>query len=148
MILLYRCTWTPASKVISHSTLWAVQHTTTIRKSDACVLCKRAARAANVHFPHSKRLQLSSSGPPRAPRDVTCNGSISCTSSSKVSTLWRATRGVFVSKLLRFRSRVDKEPAQTAFYRTLVTYKVDHNSGLERAKRKIETCGPAPIVVK
>ena len=72
---------------------------------------------------------------------------MSCTSSSKVSTLWRATRGVFVSKLLHFRSRVDKEPAQMAFYRT-VAYKVDHNSGLERAKRKIETCGPAPIVVK
>ena len=34
-----------------------------------------------------------------------------------------------------------------AFYRT-VAYKVDHNSGLERAKRKIEMCGPAPIVVK
>ena len=66
MILLYRCTGTPSSKVISHSTLWAVQHTTTIRKSDACVLCKRAARAAYVHFPHSKRLQLSSSADHRA----------------------------------------------------------------------------------
>ena len=77
---------------------------------------------------------------------------MSCTSTSKVSTLWRATRGVFVSKLLRFRSGVDKEPAQMAFYRTvassMVAYKVDHNSGLERAKQKIETCGPAPIVVK
>ena len=72
---------------------------------------------------------------------------MSCTSSSKVSTLWRATRGVFVSKLLRFRSRVEKEPAQMAFYRT-VAYKVDHNSGLERAKQNIETCSPAPIVVK
>ena len=70
MILLYRCTWTPASKVISHSTLWAVQHTTTIRKSDACVLCKGAARAAYVHFPLSKRLQLSSSADHRV-RPVT-----------------------------------------------------------------------------
>ena len=34
-----------------------------------------------------------------------------------------------------------------AFYHT-VAYKVDHNSGLERAEQKIETCGPAPIVVK
>ena len=67
---------------------------------------------------------------------------MSCTSSSKVSTLWRATRGVFVSKLL---SRVDKEPAQMAFSRA-VAYKVDHNSGLERPKRKFETCVPAPIV--
>ena len=72
---------------------------------------------------------------------------MSCTSSSKVSTLWRAIRGIFVSKLLRFRSRVDKEPAQMAFYRT-IAYKVNHNSGLDHAKQKIETCGPAPIVVK
>ena len=39
---------------------------------------------------------------------------MSCTSSSKVSTLWRATHGVFVSKLLHFRSRVDKELVQMA----------------------------------
>ena len=72
---------------------------------------------------------------------------MSCTSSSKVSTLLRAIHGVFVSKLLRFRSRVDKELAQMAFYYT-VAYKVDHNSGLEHVKQKIETCSPAPIVVK
>ena len=29
-----------------------------------------------------------------------------------------------------------------------IAYKVDHNSDLERAKQKFETCGPAPIVVK
>ena len=47
------------------------------------------------------------------------------------------------SKVLRFCSRVDKV---AAFCHT-IAHKLDHNSGLQRAKRKVERSGPDPIVV-
>ena len=71
----------------------------------------------------------------------------SYTSSSELSTPFRARWGVLASKLLRFRSRDDKVAARAALDRT-VTHIIDHNSGLERAKRKVEGSGPAPIVVE
>ena len=46
-----------------------------------------------------------------------------------------------------FRSRDDKVAARAALDRT-VAHIIDHNSGLERAKRKVERSGPAPIVVE
>ena len=55
--------------------------------------------------------------------------------------------GRFASKLLRFRSRDDKVVARAALDRT-VAHIIDHNSGLERAKQKVERSGPAPIVVE
>ena len=71
----------------------------------------------------------------------------SYTSSSELSTPFRARWGVLASKLLRFRSRDDKVAARAALDRT-VAHIIDHNSGLERAKRKVERSGPAPIVVE
>ena len=71
----------------------------------------------------------------------------SYTSSSKLSTPFRARWGVLASKLLRFRSRDNKVAARAALDRT-VAHIIDHNSGLERAKRKVERSGPAPIVVE
>ena len=55
--------------------------------------------------------------------------------------------GVLASKLLCFRSRVDKVAAQAALGCT-VAHVIDHNSGLERAKQKVERSGPAPIVIE
>ena len=72
---------------------------------------------------------------------------MSSTSSSKLSTPLRATRSVFVSKSLLFRSRVDEVSARAALGHT-VAHKVGHSSGIKHAKRKVETCGPAPIVVE
>ena len=51
------------------------------------------------------------------------------------------------AKLLHFRSRDDKVAAQAALDRT-VTHIIDHNSGLKRAKRKVDKSGPAPIIVE
>ena len=44
-----------------------------------------------------------------------------------------------------FSSRVDEVAVRAALGRT-VAHKVAHNSGLERAKRKVERPRPAPIV--
>ena len=71
----------------------------------------------------------------------------SYTSSSEFSTPFRARWGVLASKLLRFRSRDDKVAARAALDRT-VAHIINHNSGLECAKRKVERSGPAPIVVE
>ena len=59
----------------------------------------------------------------------------------------RATRSVFVSKPLLFRSRVVEVSAREALGHT-IAHKVGHSSGIKHAKRKVETCGPAPIVVE
>ena len=72
---------------------------------------------------------------------------MSSTSSSKLSTPLRATRSVFALKPLLFRSKVDEVSAQAALGHT-VAHKVDHSSGIKRAKQKVETCGPAPIVIE
>ena len=48
---------------------------------------------------------------------------------------------------LCFRSRVDKVAALAPLGST-IAHKVDHNSGLECAKQKVERSGPAPIVVQ
>ena len=71
----------------------------------------------------------------------------SYTSSSELSTPSRAKWGVLASKLLRFRSRVDKVAVRAALDCT-VTHIIEHNSGLEHAKQKVERSGPAPIVVE
>ena len=71
----------------------------------------------------------------------------SYTSSSELSTPFRARWGVWASKLLRFCSRDDKVAARAALDRT-IAHIIDHNSGLEHAKRKVERSGPAPIVVE
>ena len=72
---------------------------------------------------------------------------VSATSSSNLSTPSRATHSVFTSNLFLFRSIVDEVPARAARGRTEV-HEVSHSSGLEHAKRKVETSGPAPIVVE
>ena len=69
------------------------------------------------------------------------------TSSSKLSTPFRARWGVLASKLLRFHSRDDKVAARAALDRT-VAHIIDHNSGFEHAKQKVERSGPVPIVVE
>ena len=71
----------------------------------------------------------------------------SYTSNSKLSTPFRARWGVLASKLLRFHSRDDKVAARAALDRT-VAHIIDHNSGLECAKRKVERSGLAPIVIE
>ena len=71
----------------------------------------------------------------------------SYTSSNELSTPSRAKWGVLASKLLRFRSRVDKIAVRAALDCT-VTHIIEHNSGLEHAKQKVERSGPAPIVVE
>ena len=71
----------------------------------------------------------------------------SYTSSSKLSTPSRARWGILASKLLRFRSRVDKVAARAALDCT-IAHIIDHSSGLERAKQNVERSGPAPIVVE
>ena len=72
---------------------------------------------------------------------------MSSTSSSKLSIPLRATRSDFASKPLLFRSRVDEVSARVALGHT-VAHKVGHSSGIKHAKRKVEMCGPAPIVVE
>ena len=72
---------------------------------------------------------------------------MSSTSSSKLSTPLRATQSIFVSKSLLFRSRVDEVSAQAAFGH-IVAHKVGHSLGIKYAKRKVEMCGPALIVVE
>ena len=71
----------------------------------------------------------------------------SYTSSSKLSTPSRAKWGVLASKLLHFRLRVDKVAARAALVCT-VAHIIDHNSGLERTKQKVERSGPAPVIVE
>ena len=71
----------------------------------------------------------------------------SYTSSSELSTPFRARWGVLASKLLCFCSRDNKVAARAALDRT-VAHIIDHNSGIERAKRKVERSGPTPIVVE
>ena len=68
-------------------------------------------------------------------------------SRSKLSTNWRGTRRIFVPGLLGFLSRTDEVLSWTALEWTFV-HKVNHSSGLERATRKVETRGPAFIVVE
>ena len=50
VLLLDRCIWTPANKMIPRSTLWVVQHTATIRKTAACILCKWAAKRRPLYI--------------------------------------------------------------------------------------------------
>ena len=69
------------------------------------------------------------------------------TSSSKLSTPLRVIQSVFASKPLLFRPRVDKVSVRAALGHT-VAHKVGHSSGIKHAKRKVETCGPAPIDVE
>ena len=71
----------------------------------------------------------------------------SYTSSSELSTPSRARWGILASKLLRFCLRVDKVAARAALDCTVARI-INHNSGLERAKQKVERSGPAPIVVE
>ena len=71
----------------------------------------------------------------------------SYTSGSELSTPFRARWGVLASKLLSFRSRDDKVVARAALDCT-VAHTIDHNSGFERTKRKVERSGPAPIIVE
>ena len=71
----------------------------------------------------------------------------SYTSSRELSTPFSARRGILASKLLHFRLRDDKVATRAALDRT-VAHIIDHNSGLERAKQKVERSGPAPIIVE
>ena len=71
---------------------------------------------------------------------------MSATSSSNLSTPSRAPRSVFTSNLFLFRSIVDEVPARAARGRTVV-HEVSHSSGREHAKRKVETSGPALILI-
>ena len=55
--------------------------------------------------------------------------------------------GCFCLKTTSFSVERRQKAAGTALDRT-VAHIIDHNSGLERAKRKVERSGPAPIVVE
>ena len=41
-----------------------------------------------------------------------------------------------------------RQSSGTSGFGSTITHKVDHNSGLERAKQKVERSGPAPIVAQ
>ena len=71
---------------------------------------------------------------------------MSATSSSNLSTPSRAPRSIFTSNLFLFRSITDEVPARAARGCTVV-HKVSHSSGLEHAKREVETSGPTLIIV-
>ena len=55
--------------------------------------------------------------------------------------------GRFGLKTTPFSLERRQSSARAALDRT-VAHIIDHNSGLERAKRKVERSGPAPIVVE
>ena len=69
------------------------------------------------------------------------------TSGTYLTTPCRATRSVFGPELLSFPLKADKASFRMRFRRT-VMYKSGHNSCLQHATRKIETCGPASNVVE